>query len=64
MGGFLSEGIMEGSIIVYPRHGAKFDVKTGNVIQEPKILFIKVNVKNVKKYSVKVEGNDILIEIP
>jgi len=63
MGGSLSEGKLEGSSIICPRHGAKFDVITGKVLEGAKVLFIKMKVKDVTKYSVKVKGNVILVDI-
>lgn len=63
MGGSLYDGTLEGSTVVCPRHGSMFDVKTGKNIQGAKIAFVKINVRDVESYPVKVEGNDILIEI-
>ena len=64
LGGSLSKGSLDGSVVTCPRHGAQFDVKTGQVISGAKIGFIKMNVKDEKRYSVKVEGVDILVEAP
>lgn len=63
MGGSLVEGNLEGSNVVCPKHGSAFNVKTGEVMESGKMFFIDVKVKNLKAYPVKVEGEDISIEI-
>ena len=55
-GGPLAEGELEGSEIECPRHGARFNVRTGEVLCMPAI-------EPVGCYEVKVEGNDILVSI-
>jgi 3-phenylpropionate/trans-cinnamate dioxygenase ferredoxin component len=60
-GGSLSKGSLEGSIVTCPRHGAQFDVKTGQAIADAKIGFIKMSVKDEERYTVKVEGTDIFV---
>ena len=61
LGGSLSKGSLVGSIVTCPKHGAQFDVKTGQAITGAKMGFIKMNVKDEEHYSVKVEGTDILV---
>jgi 3-phenylpropionate/trans-cinnamate dioxygenase ferredoxin subunit len=63
-GGSLAQGALEGSIVTCPRHGARFDVKTGKAVGEAKIGFIKMKVKDEKSCMVKVEGTDIMVRIP
>jgi 3-phenylpropionate/trans-cinnamate dioxygenase ferredoxin subunit len=63
MGGNLSGGVLEGATVTCPRHGAKFDVRTGENLGNAKIAFVKMNVGNAKKYPAKAEGNDILVEL-
>jgi 3-phenylpropionate/trans-cinnamate dioxygenase ferredoxin component len=53
-GGPLVEGELHGHVIVCPRHGARFDVKTGAVLTLPAYA-------PVGTYTVKIEGEDILI---
>ncbi len=62
-GGSLSKGSLEGGIVTCPRHGARFDVKTGKAIADAKIGFIKMGVKDEESYSVKIEGTDIFVGI-
>ena len=56
-GGPLGEGSLEGNTVTCPWHGAQFDVKTGEVRAPPAAL-------DVKSYPVRVEGEDVLIELP
>jgi 3-phenylpropionate/trans-cinnamate dioxygenase ferredoxin subunit len=63
MGGDLSGGVLEGSTVTCPRHGAKFDVRTGKNLGNAKIAFIKMNVGDASAYPVQLDGNDILVEL-
>ena len=63
LGGSLVKGSLEGSIVTCPRHGAQFDVKTGQAVANAKIAFIKMSVKDEERYTVKVEGTDIFVSI-
>ncbi|NLA87005.1 MAG: hypothetical protein GX847_06940, partial [Clostridiales bacterium] len=46
-----------------PKHGTAFDVRTGKVSVNGKLLFIKLKVVDVQSYPVKIEGSDILIGV-
>jgi 3-phenylpropionate/trans-cinnamate dioxygenase ferredoxin component len=61
MGGSLFEGNMDGYSVICPRHGSRFDVRTGKLIETGKILYIKVKAADLHSYPLKVEGTDILI---
>ena len=63
MGGALSGGDLEGATLTCPRHGAKFDVRTGKNVGSAKLAFIQAKVGNAKVFPVKVEGKDILVEL-
>jgi 3-phenylpropionate/trans-cinnamate dioxygenase ferredoxin subunit len=63
-GGSLVKGSLDGSVVTCPRHGSRFDLKTGKNVRGAKIGFIKINVKDETSYTVKVEGTDILVGIP
>ena len=54
-GGPLAEGELYGCEIECPRHGARFDVRTGAALCMPA-------VEAVRSYPVRVEGNDVLLE--
>ena len=55
-GGPLGEGDLNGEIVTCPWHGANFNVKTGAVTSPPAGT-------GVQRFVVKVEGNDVLVEI-
>jgi 3-phenylpropionate/trans-cinnamate dioxygenase ferredoxin subunit len=55
-GGPLDQGELDGELVECPRHGALFDVTTG----QPKTL---PAVRPVKTYAVTVEGDDVRVEI-
>ena len=54
-GGPLGEGKLEGYEIICPRHGARFDVRTGDALALPAF-------EPVATYQVKVENGDLLVE--
>ncbi len=53
-GGPVAEGTLEGDIIECPRHGAKFNVKTGAVVAFPA-------TSPVPTYSVRIQGDEIQV---
>ncbi len=53
-GGPLAEGLLEGDVIECPRHGARFNVKTGAVLSLPATT-------PVPTYTVRVEGDEIKV---
>jgi len=63
MGGDFSKGELEKNIITCPRHGSKFDIRTGKNISGPKIGFIKLKTKDIKAYDLKIKGDQILVKI-
>jgi 3-phenylpropionate/trans-cinnamate dioxygenase ferredoxin subunit len=54
-GGPLGEGRLEGAQIICPRHGARFDVRTGDALTLPAF-------EPVPAFEVKVEGGDVWVE--
>ena len=52
--GPVAEGELDEYIIECPRHGAKFDIRTGKVKQLPAVVPIPV-------FTVKVEGEAVLV---
>jgi 3-phenylpropionate/trans-cinnamate dioxygenase ferredoxin subunit len=50
----LSEGYVEGKAVECPRHGARFDLKTGQALTLPATMPARV-------YEVKVEGGEVFI---
>ncbi len=55
-GGPLGEGELAGDLVECPRHGARFNVKTGEAVTLPAVV-------PVKSFQVKINGNDILVEL-
>src|SRR5260370_6694705 len=55
-GGPLSEGMVVGTEVTCPWHGAVFDVTTGSVLGPPA-------PQDVAHYAVRVEGDDIEVEL-
>ncbi len=54
-GGPLGEGRLDGDQIICPRHGARFDVRTGDALTLPAFEPVPI-------YQVKVENGDLLVE--
>ena len=70
MGGNLSKGKLEGTVVTCPRHGSQFDLSDGQVVRWLKSsgLIWKVgrllkSPKPLATYNVRVEDNRILIEV-
>ena len=63
MGGSLADGKMQGYQVACPRHGTVFDLRTGKVAQNGKMMMMKLHVHDVNAYPVKVEGNEIFVEL-
>lgn len=57
-GGPLVEGtVVNGCEVICPRHGARFDIRTGKALSFPAF-------EPTSTYAVRVDGNDVLIEQP
>ena len=54
-GGPLSEGHVEGAVVTCPWHGARFDLRTGNVLTP--------FGKDLSTYNVVIDGDDIKIQM-
>jgi len=52
----LSQGQLQGETVTCPCHGSMYDLKTGNFIRGP-------TKKGEPRYDLKVEGNDILLNL-
>lgn len=55
--GPVAEGDLYGYEIECPRHGARFDVRTGKVLSFPAIV-------DIPAYPVKVEDDEVLVGLP
>lgn len=57
-GGPLATGrVIDGCQVECPRHGARFDIKTGNALCMPAFM-------PTPTYEVKIEGDDIMVAEP
>ena len=54
--GPLADGWLEGDAIECPRHGARFDVRTGKVLCLPAAV-------GIRSYPVTVEGDDVKVRM-
>lgn len=52
----LGEGVLDGKTVVCPCHGGQFDVTSGKVLAMPP-------TEDISTYKVKVEDEDVLVEI-
>ena len=52
----LDQGELEGCRIVCPRHGANFDVRTGDVLSLPAVVPLPT-------YKVRIVGDDVYVEV-
>ena len=55
-GGPLDQGTLEGACVVCPRHGATFDVRTGEALTLPAVM-------PVQTYGVDVDGDRIYVDV-
>jgi 3-phenylpropionate/trans-cinnamate dioxygenase ferredoxin subunit len=70
MGGRLSEGSLDGTIVTCPRHGSQFDLADGSVVRWlsgsgiiSSIGRIIKSPKPIRVYKVKIEEDKVLIEV-
>ena len=70
MGGKLSQGKLEGTVVTCPRHGSQFDLGDGQVVRWLKgtglVSMVGKALKSPRPlaiYNVKVEDDRVLIEI-
>ncbi len=52
----LADGWLEGDVICCPKHGGKFNVKSGKAVAFPAI-------KKLPRYEVSVDGDDIYVDV-
>ena len=56
-GGPLAEGEVEDDVVICPRHGARFSIRTGAALSLPAIT-------PVDTYPVRADGDDLLVGLP
>ena len=52
----LSQGVLRGEWVKCPLHGSRFNVRTGEVLEEPA-------EEPLKTHAVRVQGEDILVKL-
>ena len=55
-GGDLGDGELDGEAVECPRHGGRFDLFTGRVLSLPPVI-------PVRAYAVRVEGDDVVVDL-
>jgi 3-phenylpropionate/trans-cinnamate dioxygenase ferredoxin subunit len=55
--GPVAEGLLEDHEIECPRHGARFDLRSGKALTLPAVV-------DIPAYPVRVEGGEILVGVP
>lgn len=70
MGARLSEGRLDGTIVICPRHGSRFDLKDGRVLRwtdlpRPVAAIAKVvkSPRPLRTYPVKLLGDRVLVQL-
>ena len=70
MGGKLADGRLEGTTVTCPRHGSRFDLVDGSVVRwlQGSGLLSRIggalkSPRPLKTYNVKVENDEILVEV-
>ena len=67
MGGDLSKGRFESDIVICPRHGAQYDIRTGKLVKDvgfaAKALTLGRGASGQQVFAVVVEGDDVKVEI-
>lgn len=63
LGASLSKGEMDGEHIKCHAHSAKFDVKTGDVVEKAHVGFIKMPTKKLKTFPVEIKEGKVYIDL-
>ncbi len=63
LGTSLVKGTFVDGIVTCKAHHTMINVKNGEIVGKPTILFMKFPVKNAKTYSVKLEGDNVLVDL-
>jgi len=61
--GMLAEGVLNGKVVICPLHQSEFDVTSGKIVNIPFNQEIEGEVRNQKKYELKIENNEIFVKI-
>ncbi len=57
-------GKLDGAAIVCPLHKAKFDLATGRIERDPRLLFLGLKAKgDLPVYPVRIDGEQVLVTV-
>jgi len=57
-------GKLDGAAIVCPLHKAKFDLATGRIERDPKLLFLDLKAKgDLPVYPVRIDNGEVLVTV-
>ncbi|MWV27757.1 Rieske (2Fe-2S) protein [Aurantiacibacter rhizosphaerae] len=60
----LCRGKLEGETVMCPLHRARFDLNSGEVLRDPHILFMDLNIRGgLRTYPVQIEGDKVMSDI-
>jgi 3-phenylpropionate/trans-cinnamate dioxygenase ferredoxin subunit len=63
LGGSLCEGSLASAVVACPKHGARFDVRTGEALSGAKVLFFEEAVRNTVRFEVLVDGAQVFVGV-
>lgn len=63
LGASLAKGSYQNGVIECPKHHAQIDVKTGEIQEKAKIIFIKMPTKKAKTFKTKIEKEVVFVEV-
>ncbi len=59
----LYKGSFSDGVVTCARHNAKINVENGEILEKPKMLFMKVPAKKATTYETKTEEGEIFVKI-
>ena len=62
--GSLCKGALQSAVVQCPRHGARFDVKTGRALSGARRWFFREHVEDAVSFPVLVDGSRIYVGLP
>jgi nitrite reductase/ring-hydroxylating ferredoxin subunit len=63
-GGSLCEGSVASAVVTCPRHGARYDVTSGEAVSGVKVLFFEEPVNNAIRFEVLVDSAQVFVGVP
>ncbi|TVP94145.1 MAG: hypothetical protein EA374_07825 [Acholeplasmatales bacterium] len=63
LGASLKTGTLSEGAVTCPKHKARIDIKTGQILEKAHVLFLKLPTKAAKVFPVKIEDGKIFVEV-